>query len=114
MAKRTDTKIAVLVQVMDELGFDQETIAKVTRVPLRTINDIANRRGYWAGTSEFNELRDSYRLYLRQYIRDDATVLAGTVLERLQEIAKDADVVTAARIARGMAELGVKIDDRGE
>jgi hypothetical protein len=47
MAKRTKTNIAVLVQVMDELGFDQETIAKLTGVSLRTINDLANRRGYW-------------------------------------------------------------------
>jgi hypothetical protein len=31
----------------------------VTGVPLRTINDIANRRGYWAHTAEFNELRES-------------------------------------------------------
>jgi len=37
MVKRTDTNIAVLVQVMDKLGFDQETIGKVTSVPLRTI-----------------------------------------------------------------------------
>lgn len=54
MAKRTDTKIAVLIQVMDELGFDQETIAKVTGVPLRTVNDIANRRGYWGYKAEFS------------------------------------------------------------
>jgi hypothetical protein len=36
MAKRTETKIAVLIQTMDELGFDQEIIAEVTRVPQRT------------------------------------------------------------------------------
>ena len=35
MAKRTDTKIAVLEQVMGELSFDQETVATVTGVPLR-------------------------------------------------------------------------------
>ena len=45
MAKRTDTKIAVLVQVMDELGFDREIIADVTKVPQRTIGDIVNWRG---------------------------------------------------------------------
>jgi len=37
MAKRTDTKITVVVQVMDELGFDRETIANVTKVS--TTND---------------------------------------------------------------------------
>ena len=51
MAKRTDTNVAVLVQVMNDLGLDHETIAKVTGVPLRTINNIANRRGYWAYTA---------------------------------------------------------------
>ena len=61
MAKRTDT--AVLVRVGDT-GFDQETIAKVTGVPLRTIYDIANRRGHWAYTAEFSELRESYRIRL--------------------------------------------------
>jgi hypothetical protein len=30
MTIRSDTKIAFLIQVMDELGFDQETIGKVT------------------------------------------------------------------------------------
>ena len=43
MAKRTDTNI----ELMDEPGFDQETIANVTAVPLRTINDITDRRGCW-------------------------------------------------------------------
>jgi hypothetical protein len=44
MAKRTDIKIAVLVQVMADIGFDKDLIAKVTGVPLRTVNDIAYRR----------------------------------------------------------------------
>ena len=68
MAKRTDTNIAILVQVMSDLGFDHETIGKVTGVPLRTINDLANRRGYWAYTAEFNELRDAYKIHLRKFI----------------------------------------------
>ncbi len=59
MAKRTDTKIAVLVQVMDELGFDRDTIGKVTRVPQRTVSDIANWQSCWGSTGEFNELRES-------------------------------------------------------
>jgi hypothetical protein len=42
--KRNNTNVADLVQVLDEPGFDQETIAKITGVPLRTINDIAKRR----------------------------------------------------------------------
>ena len=40
MARRTDTKTAILIQVMDELGFDQETIAKVSKVPQRTVSDV--------------------------------------------------------------------------
>ena len=72
VAKRADTNVAILIQVMADLGFDHETIGKVTGVPLRTINDIANRRGYWAYTAEFNELRESYRLHLRKFILDDA------------------------------------------
>ena len=50
--------------VMDELGFDRETIAKVSNVPQRTVSDIANWKGCWASTREFNELRETYRLYL--------------------------------------------------
>ena len=61
MAKRTDTKIAVLVQVMDELGFDREIIAKVSHAPQRTVSEIVNRRGYWVTAGEFNELRETYR-----------------------------------------------------
>jgi hypothetical protein len=57
---------------MADLGFDHETIGKVTGVLLRTINDIANRRGYWAYTAEFDELRESYRLHLRKFILDVA------------------------------------------
>ena len=94
MAKRTDTKIAVLVQVMDELGFDQEIIAKVSGVPQRTISDIANWR-----TAELNEVRETYRLYLRKYIRDEAARLGFTVLKRFEEIVKDADFMTTMRIA---------------
>ena len=66
MTKRTDTNVAVLVQVMADVGFDHETIGKVTGVPLRTINDIANRRDLWAYTAEFNELRESYRFLLEK------------------------------------------------
>ena len=77
MAKRTDTRIAILIQTMDELGFDQEIIAKVTGVPQRTVSDIANWRGYWATTGEFNELRESYRFYLRKRIHDESVALGS-------------------------------------
>ena len=103
--KRTDTKIAVLVQVMADMGFEQETIATVTNVPQRTVSDIANRRGYWACAGDLNELRESYRLYLREYIRGDAAALGFMVIKRLEEIAKDADFITAARVASVMAHL---------
>jgi hypothetical protein len=86
--KRTEVKIAALVQVMAEMGFDQDLIAKVTGVPLRTINDIANRRGHWSSISEYNELRETYRLCLRAHILQESTALAAMVLERLQVIAK--------------------------
>jgi len=59
VAKRTDTKIAVLVQVMEELGFDRETIAKVCHVPLRTVADIVNLRGLLGLYGEFNETRET-------------------------------------------------------
>jgi hypothetical protein len=58
MANRTDTKIAVLIQEMVELGFDRETIAKISNVPQRTVSDIVNWRGCWASTGEFNEVRE--------------------------------------------------------
>jgi len=45
MAKPTETRIAILIQVMDELGFDREIIAKISKVPQRTVSYIANRGG---------------------------------------------------------------------
>ena len=111
MAKRTDTKIAILVQVMDEMGFDQETITKVSGVPQRTVSDIANRRGFWAATGELNELRETYRLYLRKCIRDDAAAVCHAVLMRVEEILKDADLMTTLRIANAMTSLASKFDD---
>jgi len=68
MAKRTEIKIAVLIQVMDELGFDRETIGKVFRVPQRTVSDIINGKGCWTFTGEFNKVRELYTLYLRRCI----------------------------------------------
>lgn len=111
MAKRTDTKIAVLIQVMEELGFDQETIAKVSKVPQRTVSDIANRRGYWAATGEFNELRETYRLYLRKCIRDEATALGDMVLKRFEDLAKNADFMTTLGIANAVMKLAARIED---
>jgi len=111
MAKRTDTKIAVLVQVMDELGFDQETITKVSGVPRRTVSDIATRKGYWTATGEFNELRETYRLHLRKCIKDDAAVLGLAVLRRFEELSKDADFMTTLNIASAVMNLASKFDD---
>jgi hypothetical protein len=112
MAKRTDTKIGVLVQVMDELGFDRETIAKVSNVPQRTVSDIANWKGCWASTREFNELRETYRLYLRNCIRDEAAVLAHMVLKRFEEMITGADYLTALRIANAATSLAARFEDR--
>ncbi|MEO6164448.1 MAG: hypothetical protein ABIP88_09945 [Candidatus Binatia bacterium] len=105
MAKGTDTNIAVLVQVMDEMGFDQETIGKVTGVPLRTINDIANRRGCWAYTAEFNELRESCRLHLRKFILDDAMALSLMVMKRFEELIVGVDIPTAVTINNVMMRV---------
>ena len=111
MAKRTETKIAILIQVMDELGFDRETIAKLSKVPQRTVSDIVNWRGYWASTREFNELRESYRFYLRKCIQDEAVALGTMVLRRFEELSKDADFMTALSIANAVMTLASKFDD---
>ena len=57
MAKTTDTKVAVLIQTMDELGFDREIIVKVSKVPQRTVSDIINGKGCWTYTDESSERR---------------------------------------------------------
>jgi hypothetical protein len=111
MAKRTDTKIAVLVQVMDELGFDREIIANVSGVPQRTVSDIVNWRGCWANTGEFNEVRETYRLYLRNCIRDEAAVLAHVVVKRFEETIAGADYLTALRIANAATSLAARVED---
>ncbi len=111
MAKRTDTKIAVLVQVMDELGFDREIIQKTTGVPQRTVSDIINGKGCWTFTGEFNELRESYRIYLRKCILDESVALGNTVLKRFEELTKDADFMTTFRVANAVMNLAAKVDE---
>ena len=111
MAKRTDTKIAILVQVMDEMGFDQETIAKVSGVPQRTVSDIVNWRGCWAATGKLTELRETYRLYLRKCMLDESVALGHMVLRRFEEIVKNADFMTALSIANAVMNLASKFDD---
>ncbi len=112
MAKRTDTKFAVLIQVMDELGFDRETIARLSNVPQRTVSDIANWKGCWASTGEFNELRETYRFYLRKCLRDEAVALGHTVLKRFEELVKDADFMTTLNIANAVMTLASKMENR--
>ena len=111
MAKRTDTIIAVLVQVMAEMGFDQEIIAKVSGVPQRTVSDIVNCRGCWAPTAEVNELRETYRLYLKKCILDEAAAIGHMVLKRFEEMAENADFMTAFRIANAVMSLVAKMED---
>jgi hypothetical protein len=112
MAKRTETKTAILIQVMDELGFDREIIAKVSKVPQRTVSDIVNWKGYWGATPKVNELRGGvYRLYLRKCIQDDATALGTAVLRRFEELSKGADFVTALSIAYAVMTLASKFED---
>ena len=110
MAKRTETKIAVLVQVMHELGFDQEIIARVSSVPQRTVSDIANCRGCSASTGAFNEVQESYRFYLRKCLRDEALALGEAVLKRFEALAKDADLMTALSIANAVMALSARND----
>jgi len=75
MAKPSETRIAILIQVMDELGFDREIIAKISKVLQRTVSDIANRRGFWASsTGEFKQ----------KIIRGEAAALADVVLKRFK------------------------------
>ena len=95
---------------MDELGFDQETIAKVTGVPLRTVSDIANWRGCWARTGEPNELRECHRLYLRKSILDEAAAIGHMVLRRFEEMAKNADFMTTLSIANTVMSLVAKME----
>jgi hypothetical protein len=111
MAKRTETKTAILIQVMDELGFDREIIAKVSKVPQRTVSDIVNWKGYWGATPNVNELREVYRFYLRKCIQDDATALGTAVLRRFEELSKGADFVTALSIAYAVMTLASKFED---
>ena len=111
MAKRTDTKIAVLIQVMDELGFDREIIGKVSKVPQRTVSDIINGNGCWTLTREFNERRELYRVYLRKCILDEAAAIGHMVLRRFEEMAKNADFMTTLRIANTVMTLAAKFDD---
>ena len=58
-----------------------------------------------------NEVRETYRLYLRKYIRDEAARLGFTVLKRFEEIVKDADFMTTMRIASAVTSLASKFDD---
>jgi hypothetical protein len=90
---------------MDEIGFDQETIAKACGVPQRTVSDIVNRRGSWRTTGEYNELRETDRLFLRKHMRDDAEALGRAVLRRLDKLARNADLITALRIAYAVPDL---------
>ena len=111
MAKRTDTKIAVLIQVMDELGFDREIISKVTGAPQRTVSDIINGKGCWTFTDEFNERRELYRLQLKECILDEAAAIGHMVLRRFEEMAKNADFMTTMRIANTIMSLVAKMED---
>ena len=96
---------------MDELGLDQETVAKVTGVPLRTINDIANRRGYWAYTAEFNELRELYRVYSRKFTLDGAMAFSVMVMKRFEELIVGADTITAVTIYSVIMRVTSRMED---
>jgi hypothetical protein len=53
-------------------------------------------------------VRETYRLYLRKYIRDEAARLGFTVLKRFEEIVKDADFMTTMRIASAVTSLAAR------
>ena len=88
-------KFAVLCKVIADLDFDQETIGKITEEPRRIINELASRRGYRAFTAEINELRESYRLHLRNFFLDDAMALNLMVMKRFDELIFGAYKMTA-------------------
>ena len=54
-------------------------------------------------------MRETYRLYLRKYIRDEAAGLGFTVLKRFEEIVKDPDFMTTMRIASANDKPSLKI-----
>ena len=110
MAKRTDTKVAVLVQVMADLGFDQETIATVTGLPLRpsTTSPIGAAIGLIQPRSTSCGSR---RLYLRKFILDDAVALSLTVMKRFEELINGADTMTAATIYSAIMRVTSRMED---
>jgi hypothetical protein len=48
---------------------------------------------------------------LRKCIRDDAEALGLAVLRRLDELAQNADLITALRIASAVAELAMRFEE---
>ena len=50
-------------------------------------------------------------LRLRKFILDDATALMDLVLKRFEELAKDADFMTALKIANMVTTPASKFDD---
>jgi hypothetical protein len=48
---------------------------------------------------------------LRKHIRDDAEALGLAVLKRLDELAQNADVITALRIAYAVVDLATRFED---
>src|SRR6266481_2713440 len=96
---------------MDELGFDRENRREGFERAPTDGSDIANWKGCRASTGEFNELRETYRFYLRKCIRDEAVTLGHTVLKRFEELAKDADFMTTLNIANAVMMLALRIEN---
>ena len=93
---------------MDELGFDRETVARVSNVPQRTV--AISQIGRVVGLPRVS-LTNTYRFYLRKCIRDEAVTLGHTVLKRFEELAKDADFMTTLNIANAVMMLALRIEN---
>src|SRR5439155_10496386 len=72
---------------------------------------IVNWRGCWSSTGEFNEVWDTYRIYLRNFIRDDAATLAQMVMKRFEQMITGADYLTTLRIANAATTLAARYED---
>jgi len=75
------------------------------------VSDIINGKGCWTITDQFNEVRELYRLYLRNCILDESLALGHMVLKRFEELSKDADFTTAFSIANAVMSLVSNFDD---
>ena len=61
--------------------------------------------------AEFNELRESYRVYLRKFTLDGAMALSLMVMTRFEELIVGADTITAATIYNAVMRVTSRMED---